>query len=104
MNQPSTEIGWIITGLDVSELTDEQCVIPNTENHPDGCDSDPLEIETHPNDTGRVFVSWCSPDHGWDDLDEPDKLAVFVEQHLSNLIGTPLPRQYMTWGIIQTER
>jgi hypothetical protein len=100
VNEPSTELGWIIEGLDARNLSDDDCLIVGTENHPEGADSSELQIETHPHDLDRVFVSWCTPDHGWDVLDEPKRLGAIVRRHVLNLGH----QATLTWAIIETQR
>ena len=120
-NELSVELGWIITkskenddyydggadSLFFNSILKNQpdaeevgYVVPGTENHSEGADPDALNVETHPNDLTRVFVSWCTPGHGWTDLTEPPGLSQIVRQ----FIAQHDPDAHVTWGIIETER
>lgn len=117
-NELSVELGWIITKSKENDDYYEECeifekilndqpeaeevgyLIPGTENYAEGADPDALSLETHPNDTSRVFVSWCTPGHGWSDLTEPPGLAQIVRQFIAKYD----PDAFVTWGIIETER
>ena len=109
-NITSTEIGWIITNPHSDEYKgklfedmpeDENgCYVPGTDEHAEATRPEPLYVETHPHDTTRVFVSWCDPDHGWDDLTEPTALKDLVREH----VAQHDPEAVVTWGVIQTSR
>ena len=117
-NELSVELGWIVTkskenddyyedGLIFEKILKDQpesaqggYFIPGTEDHQEGADSDAVSLETHPCDVSRVFVSWCTPGHGWSDLTEPPGLAHIVRQFIAKYD----PDAHVTWGIIETER
>ncbi len=120
-NELSVELGWIITKSpenddyydggakslffqlmlkDQPDADEVGYFIPGTKDHPEGADPDFLSVETHSTDLTRVFVSWCTPDHGWDDFTEPLGLAQIVRQ----FIAKHDPDAHVKWGIIETER
>lgn len=108
----SIEIGWIVTNKDSDEYVgplfenaeeDENgFFVPDTEDHPDGTDPSCLYIETHPHDEKRVFVSWCTPDHGFrlDGVVEPRGLSCEVRDYLKKLD----PEAVVEFGVIETKR
>lgn len=116
MNQ-SIELGWNITREDHDDYPEHEKLfgamaadypyfeevgyqVPGTEDHAEGADPGFICLETHPHDPERVFVSWCTPDHGWSDLTEPSALAQLVRGFIKQYD----PEAVVTWGVIETRR
>ena len=124
-NYKSVEIGWIVTDKILLEthvhesdfVADPQALfkrlkeddngypipIPGSEHGrkehlDDPCwDEGPLYLETHPHDSGIVFVSWTDLEHGFNGFAEPPRFG--------DLIRAVVGDDYaVNWGVIETER
>lgn len=112
MDYRSTEIGWIITNkesceyvgplLENGQQDDSGLIIPDTEDHPDCMEPSPLRIETHPHDSKRVFISLCTPSHGFslEGVVEPRGLSCEIGDYIKKLD----PQACVNFGIIETQR
>lgn len=114
-NVRSIELGWIITDhdsdsmddhkafFDIAEAKSPDLQVIGTENSDETYDPDALDLETHPCDPTRVFVSLRSlEDHGMsgDDLKEPKKLGFLVRGFVAQVDNSKV----VSFGVIQTER
>jgi len=107
--EDSVEFGWMIMSRDGGDYagplfenlpeSDDGFLVPVA----DGLDVDvcnPLSVETHPEISSRVFVSWSSVCHGMPAFDEPEDLGAAVRE----FIASGDPEAYVGWGLVVTRR
>ena len=125
MNYKSVEIGWIVTDKILLEapsrvhesdfVADPKALferldgdgnglpIPGSEHGrlehlDDPCwDEGPLYLETHPHDSGVVFVSWTDLEHGFNGFTEPPRFGDLIRAAVGDGYA-------VNWGVIETER
>jgi hypothetical protein len=119
MNATNIEIGWIIipslseqTLWDkLSEYEDETgCWIPDGDGEPAVVEEEypsegsvgPYYVETHPEMPSRIFVSLCTPEHGFnlEGQVEPRDMGACLRDYIACID----PDAAVTFGIIVTER
>lgn len=99
MNVASLEIGWLLTNTSYDELASDEddYFICESRDWSVGC-CGRYEVETHPFDSGYVFVKHLS---GVDHLrDSEPEIGVEIRRFLKERN----PKIVIEWGIIETER